>query len=266
MSTSVSSQIDAMVAAQQTAADGLASVGADLTGQPVPRPGMIFNSDSGKVEIHGDYAAPVAGQAPTPIRDSGYDPQATADQMHANVASLQEKLDAHTLNATTGEKLFTVTGRGREVLSLQLPRRVSPPPTSATASMRLPLSDQPASRNRSASCSMQLPAQRSAVATRSGLRRSMKLWRRKRPQPLPASSLKLAGSTDEPTTFKHRSTTRPATWPGGGAEQNAAAPTVRGSCAWASAHVPDTPRQSIPRSPISSNGSLDVRRVLRTKS
>jgi hypothetical protein len=110
--------IDAMVAAGST----LSSVGANLSANPTHAPAMTFNSDSGITEVHGEYATPVPGQAPTPVHDNNSNLQAEATKLEGTVTSLQTQLDAHSFDPKSGEKVFTAQGDARDRLQVRLNR------------------------------------------------------------------------------------------------------------------------------------------------
>jgi hypothetical protein len=106
------SQIDAVVAA-------LSDSGADLS-SPTNQghAGLIFNSADDSYTQTSPGPAP--GMTPQPIPDDGRDLAVAHAEIMANYNQLSARLDEGTYDAVTGEKKFSVTGRDREVLELQV--------------------------------------------------------------------------------------------------------------------------------------------------
>jgi hypothetical protein len=111
--STTSSAIDQMVTA-------LAANGADLS-SPIRHghAGVVYSSADDSFEVK-SAAPPTNGLVAQPLLDDGRDLHSARDAIVARVDSLQAKLDSGTYDPATGEKTFTVTGRAREVLELEL--------------------------------------------------------------------------------------------------------------------------------------------------
>jgi hypothetical protein len=110
--SNTSNAIDNMVAA-------LADAGADLS-SPAKQghAGVIYNSaDDSFTQTS---SAPATGLTPEPLLDDGRDLQASADAIGAEYNALVSRLNAGRFDPTTGEKVYDVTGRQREVLQMQI--------------------------------------------------------------------------------------------------------------------------------------------------
>jgi hypothetical protein len=106
------SAIDAVVAA-------LSSSGADLS-SPVKsgHAGVIYNSaDDSFTQTS---AAPASGMTAQPLLDDGRDLEDARGQIVANVNALEAKFNSGKFDAVTGEFRYTVTGRDRDVLAMQI--------------------------------------------------------------------------------------------------------------------------------------------------
>jgi len=110
-----------MVAAQSAQAtkvvNTLAAVGGDLTPNPSPPRGIVYNTDSKEFSVtSGAYPATIAGAATTPVLDDGRDLGVEQRNLQANVNTLKVQLDAFTFDPKTGAQVYTVQGAARESL------------------------------------------------------------------------------------------------------------------------------------------------------
>lgn len=82
--------------------------------QPTPSPSLRYDSATGVVEYLDGEPQP---GAPAPrIPDNGQNVHAQVAAIDGEIAALDAKLEAHTFDPSTGNKVYTLTGREREVM------------------------------------------------------------------------------------------------------------------------------------------------------
>jgi hypothetical protein len=84
--------------------------------QTRPSTDMVFNGETGMVDFPRGMPRTVDG-VPTEMHDSQHDIAGQAAAVASEIANLEARLNAHTFDPKTGEKVHAVTGRERDVLT-----------------------------------------------------------------------------------------------------------------------------------------------------